>query len=789
MNTRPLPTDDEILAATRRLGDSWARDYLVDRHVSIGVMEELELGWDDERVWYPVRDVDGKLVNVRRHKPRSKEYKYINWPGFGTGTRLNFLSSLALDPEWAVVVGGENDAASAITEGIPAVCGTNGEGSVPKAEYLKAFAGRKVIIALDNDDSGRTAAQKWAKKLRAVAREVVVVALPGEGTDFNVWIKLGNGWNNLMELVEASRPGHRPAEQLVEMALAKVEDEGGRNNACSWLAQQMRDEKYTQDEAWELAVQPFQQEVDSPDKPFREDEARQTLVSAFAGPARAPSGITGPRSAFYQTESGNAERLVAAHGHEMRFVSEMGKASQGTWFVWDGVSWAVNDSSVMKWTLKIARDMRAEAAELDEDEAKALATWAHQSESRQKRQASVELARHEPGVKTPLTAFDANPMLLNVLNGVLDLGKGILRDHDPADLMRKLAPVAYDPKAKAPKFLKFLERVQPDPEIRAFLQRAVGYSLTGRTDEHKLLWLRGTGRNGKSTFVEIVRAMLGTYAVPLTASALEEKAGGEGISNDVARINGARFVPVPEYKRSAQLNERRIKELTGGDTVSARFLHNEFFEFQPQGKLWVSSNYAPIISGADDGIWSRLLLVQFGETIAEAERDLTLKSRIVAGELSGVLSWAMEGLAAWLKVGLSAPAAIRSATSAYRKDSDLLGLFLEDCCELDVQAFTSKISLFSEWTAWAEQNGHRVMNTNSFGRMINDRPDLQIEDVRRSEGRGWAGVRLRSVIEGTPGRRTLHAVPPLETPVGSAAESDRNATGMRPTPTTKKRKR
>jgi len=758
-----LPSGDDLANETRQLYRSRPMlAMLLERGIPLSIIDDFELGFDGQRITIPIRDRDGQLVNVRRYKKtRTGQTKMLNTSGFGSPTRLAFLPTEPDLSDWIVVGGGEWDALSAIAFGFQAVCGTNGEGALPIPEDLELLAGARVAIALDNDGPGRASAQKWRAALKSIAEEVVVMTLPGEGTDLNDWIRECGSKSAFDGFIKAAQAGvRRPMSELLHKANAKVSAGESRNGVALWLAAQARDERYSQEETWDLALAPFQSAVDRDDAPFPEREARQVLQNAWQQPARKPSRVAGARTSFALTESGNAERLIAQHGDRLKYVAEL-----GTWLVWDGVSWKQDATNqVPRWAKESARAMNDDAAGLDEESAGALKKWAHTSESAQKLTAAVQLARNEVGVQVPLAMFDADPMLLNLANGVLDLATGQLRTQEPNDLLRKVAPVHFDASAQAPLFQAFLERVQPDPDVRAFLQRAIGYSLTGHTTEQKMFLLLGPGANGKSTFIELINDMLGLprdgYSVPLTPEALVDRPS-EGIPSDIARLEGARFVPVNEFKRDARFNERRVKQLTGGDTVSARFLHKDFFDFRPQGKLWLSSNYPPIIHGADDGIWRRFVLVAFNVRIPEAEQDRTLASRLRDTELSGVLNWALEGLAAYLQDGLGIPKSVAAATSAYRKDSDLLGQFFEDRCVLDLGLDVSKGELFREYKAWCADTNNRPVSDKGLHRMILEHADLAVEERRVGKNRvhTWFGVGLLRDVRATPGHPHLAIVP------------------------------
>jgi len=331
--------------------------------------------------------------------------------------------------------------------------------------------------------------------------------------------------------------------------------------------------------------------------------------------------------------------------------------------------------------------------------------------------------------------------VLNVRNGILDLRTGELRPHRREDLCQRLVDVDYNPLAAAPRFERFLAEIQPDPEMRAFLQRAVGYSLTGQTNEQKLLLLYGTGSNGKSTFVELIQYLLSHYAEILPPEALVASRS-ERIPTDIARLAGARFVTVMEFDDSARLNERLVKQLTGGDTISARFMHRDFFNFRPQCTIWVSSNHHPVITGTDDGIWRRFLVVVFPVTISELDLDRELQQHLRDTELPGILRWAVDGALAWQKQGLNPPVAVLAATSAYRAGSDVLGEFLDECCVLAPLETVGKGLLYDRYCDWARDGGLKPMTKIAFGRVLVERLGAQLSERREGARKThiWVGI-------------------------------------------------
>lgn len=417
------------------------------------------------------------------------------------------------------------------------------------------------------------------------------------------------------------------------------------------------------------------------------------------------------------TDTGNAERLVEAHGQDLRFCHAWGK-----WFYWDGRRWRLDDSGrPMRLSKVIARRIRIEAkAAQDPDLRKLLVAWAKSSESRGKRQAMVELAKCEDGIPVQHEGLDLDPFLLNCMNGTLDLRTGKLRPHRREDYLTKLVPFAYDEKATCPLWLAFLERVVPDPDVRAFLQRAVGYSLTADVGAQVFFFFYGLGANGKSTFLLVVQRMLGLdfaiQAAPDLLLARKER----GHPTDQADLFRVRLAVCTEIGAGRSLDEVMIKRLTGGDRLRARRMREDFWEFSPTHHIWIAANHKPIVHGTDEAIWRRILLVPFNVTIPEPERDPKLVEKLTA-EMPGILAWAVQGCVQWRRKGLQPPDAVRLATKAYQEEMDVVGGFFDECCAVRKGSSTPASAVFKAYQAWAAANGEEAITQKAFGHRLGER--------------------------------------------------------------------
>jgi P4 family phage/plasmid primase-like protien len=349
------------------------------------------------------------------------------------------------------------------------------------------------------------------------------------------------------------------------------------------------------------------------------------------------------------TDLGNARRFAAVHSSRFRYVPAARK-----WLVWSRGRWRADETGEAKRAAKeIARRLLIEAAQLEhEEERKRALRWALASQSEQRLRAMLTVAESEPELVLAADQLDADPWLLSVANGTLDLRTGSLRPHDPTELISLGSEVIYDPTAACPRWLRFVEEIfDGDAELGEFVQRAAGYSLTGDTSEHKMFVLHGVGANGKSTLVEILQRLLGGLA---RTSAFDSfmRTRDKGTRNDLARLQRARLVVASESGEGRRLDEATVKTLTGGDTIAARYLYGEFFEFRPELKLWLVTNHRPRVDGDDDAIWRRLRLIPFEVSFLGRE-DRELRPTLER-ELPGIFAWAVRGRAG-LAAGGSRP--------------------------------------------------------------------------------------------------------------------------------------
>jgi len=419
------------------------------------------------------------------------------------------------------------------------------------------------------------------------------------------------------------------------------------------------------------------------------------------------------RKAYPLTDLGNSERLVERHGRDLGYVHPWGR-----FLVYDGTRWRVDDSGAVRRMAKdTVRSIYGEATDAaDEAGRKAIAQHAIRSEARNRIDAMIDLGKDE--VPVAPKQLDADPWKLNVLNGTIDLKTGELLPHSRADLITKLAPVEYDPDAKAPVFEGFLEAVLPSEALRKFVQRAIGYSLTGDISEQSLFFLHGSGANGKTTLMNVVLGLTGEYGKQAAPDLLVAKRGSH--PTELADLFGARYIASTEVEDGARFAESLVKQLTGGDRITARRMRENFWEFYPTHKLWLSANHKPSVKGTDHAIWRRIKTIPFEVTIPKAEQDPRLPE-LLGEELPGILAWAVRGCLEWQRGGLGEPEEVTQATESYRAEQDVLAAFIEECCVVEAGAWCKFKNLYEAYQAWGAESGEPTETKRRFGNRLTER--------------------------------------------------------------------
>ncbi len=434
--------------------------------------------------------------------------------------------------------------------------------------------------------------------------------------------------------------------------------------------------------------------------------------------SRNAATVTAPAPDFPYTDLGNAERLAHEHGADLRYTASH------KWLVYDEVRWKRDKTGeVRRRFTDTVRGMYKQAAAInDADQRKALVSHARGCESLHRVKAAVELCQSHADVATTIEAFDADPWLLNTLTGVIDLKTGYLRPHRREDLMMKLAPVEYTPDAKCARWDRFLREIfDCDVTLIDYAQRAVGYAVTGVVRENIAHFLYGAGANGKSTFLDVLSFALGDYARTAPPKLLIQRTN-DAHPTELATLHGTRFVTSVETGERRVLDEERLKQLTGKDRISCRYMRADFFEFEPTHTLFLCTNHKPIIQGTDHAIWRRIALWPFTVQIPDRDQDPDLADKLKR-EAPGILAWVVRGCLEWRRRGekLEAPECVLDATAKYRTDSDLVGDWLDTCCLTGDEWVTERKTLYRSYSAWATESGITPMSNIAFGRMLGER--------------------------------------------------------------------
>lgn len=432
------------------------------------------------------------------------------------------------------------------------------------------------------------------------------------------------------------------------------------------------------------------------------------------------------------TDTGNAARFSSRYADTVRYVFGMG------WVVWVDFRWMRDQVAyIMELAKALAKSIHQEAAAIDNaDVSEAVTKHARASLQAPKLKAMLELAQSEPTLVAQPLQLDANDMLLGVANGVVNLKTGKLRPAQREDLMTMHSPVVFDSAAVCPQFLTFIDQVTGgDKQLANYLQRVVGYGLTGMTIEQCLFFLYGKGANGKSTFLNVVKALAGADLAKQTPSeTLMVKR--TSATNDIARLQNVRIVIANEVEDGSLLAESLVKNMTGGEAMAAKFHYAEYFEFVPKFKLFIAGNHKPTIRGRDEGIWRRIRLVPFVITIPVAQRDKHLQDKLFK-ELPGILNWAIKGCLDWQKNQLREPKVVTDAVSSYREEMDVIGQWVGECCKVGPSFECKAGEAYRSYKNWSEQNGYKPMAAGTFGRDFGDR----FHKAKRNDGNYFEGVK------------------------------------------------
>ncbi|NHM92943.1 phage/plasmid primase, P4 family [Staphylococcus sp. 10602379] len=416
-------------------------------------------------------------------------------------------------------------------------------------------------------------------------------------------------------------------------------------------------------------------------------------------------------------DTGNAERLKDKFGDFIRY-----NYTANSWYYYDGKRWKKDDSGKMKTLVdKVVASLKDEKISAEhyegykDEEIKKFRTrhW-KDSRNHNKKENMMKECQHLLPIHNH--NFDTDFSLFNTQNGYINLNNGELLDHDKNKYFTKISNIEYTDKADCPKWEQFLDDIfLGNQELIKFIQRCIGYSLSGYTTEQVLFVLYGNGRNGKSVFLDVINEVFGDYSTNIQPQVImTSKLGNNGgPTPELAKLDGARFVTTTEPNEGDRFDEGLLKQITGGDRISARKLHENSFEFTPQLKLWMATNHKPYVRGTDEGIWRRFVIIPFAKQIPLHEVDRELPQKLKE-ELPAIIKWCVDGYLEWQRIGLSEPEIVREQRDEYRAEMDSTELFIRDVCETGETKFIRTSQLFKAYDTWARDNHQYRMSNKKF---------------------------------------------------------------------------
>ena len=690
----------------------WSHGYLRQRIEKV----ESDKRWK-HTVIYPYFRADGSLTYVKvrfvdkQNDKTFRQYAVTSSGGWmsrnkaGTPPILYRLNTLAAASE-VFITNGEKAADRGASElGIVTTCTPDGEGKW-SAEYTQPLVGKAVRILVDNDAKGAKHGQVVSAALTPYVGEVKVIQLPGlpPKGDLWDWIETGGTCDQLKEIVELTTAVDPRAPEAAPPARHRPRPQAEIH-----------------------AVPPVAAETQPADTP--------ALLSQLLN------------------DTGNADRLIAFRGKDLRYCPAIRK-----WVVWDGQRWAVDDKGAIRRAAKLTMlESLAQAVGAGNED---LKKFAYSSLDARRINNMIALAECEL-IVTP-DQLDTHPFLLNFRNGTLDLRTGELKPHDREQFLTKFVHHNYSPQAECPLFLGFLGRIMgghadaSEPELdRAdrmveYLQRALGYSMTGTTEEKAVFVPFGTGNNGKTTLLATFLQLIEEYSVLLQVDTLMVRQESNNTQADLADLRGARFVMTSETEEGQRLAQGKLKRITQGmGKIKATRKYENPIEFPETHKLWMDTNSKPLIRASDDqATFNRLHPIPFTVTIPKGKIDKTLPRKLL-GEAEGILAWAVEGAKLWRRDGLQKPPEVSAANDDWKAENDQLGRFVEECCVVADAVSAKARSLYEAYRTWAEGAGEHAVTETLFGTRLRDRSYAK---EHRRYGAVYAGIGLRASNDGDGAR-------------------------------------
>jgi putative DNA primase/helicase len=512
----------------------------------------------------------------------------------------------------------------------------------------------------------------------------------------------------LDKLLEIEKNRHQPSEKLSSM---KVIKEGTRNDTLFREASALRDRGYEENEIYAAVNEIAQNRIEGE---FDQKEILSIVQSAMRyEPTK--SIVTPIEHPYTLTDVGNAERLVAQHGENIRYCEQM-----KTWFIWNGKYWEKdNNNKIRGYAHTTAKSIYQEAAQCRDSElAKKLGDWAKISLSSQRLDGMLKEAKSYAAIS--VDEFDIFPELLNVKNGVINLRTRQLIPHNKEYLFTQYIDIKFDKEAVCPKWDGFLNMIfAGNPELINFVQKLAGLSVSGITDEQVLIFLYGLGANGKSTFVNTLHKIMDSYGIAINIEAFLRKSDIGGTTPYLVNLLNKRFVTATEIPEGRRLNESLIKQLSGQDDISVNPKYEKAYSFSPTHKLWIVGNHKPQVRDDSYGFWRRLKVIPFEIKIPEEEqRPMSIIIQDFLEEAPGILNWLVEGFQKWVIEGLNDPIQVKDATKEYQSEQDLLQQFLDEECDLNSDIRIPKKDLLEKFNNWLLSSGEEKYTTSKLTRQL-----------------------------------------------------------------------
>lgn len=453
---------------------------------------------------------------------------------------------------------------------------------------------------------------------------------------------------------------------------------------------------------------------------------------------------------FNFSDVGNAERLMAIYGKNIRYSPIRNK-----WFIWSGKHWEVdNIGKIEGLSRKVVRKLQIEGESislenLDYDEQakkeklkESIKKYILRSESDGKIKAMISQAKTQNALV--LKETDKNVYLLNLKNGTLNLKTGLIEKHDRKEFITKVINIEYDPKAQCQNWTEFINKIFLDnTELINYVQKSIGYSMTGDSNLQCFYILHGKGSNGKGTFIKTIMTLLGDYAGTLNGKSLMEKMGDEGARGDLAALEGTRFVCINELEENKSFDESLMKSMSSGSSepIRVRRMYEEEFNLYPQFKMWLTTNKLPKIKGTDDGIWRRVRKIPFEYSFEKADKNVNFFEEKLLPEISGILNWALEGCLKWQQEGMELPDSVSSAVEEYKVDSDPVQRFIAEECIVSETVKVGISELHKAYEDWCHENKEYVLSTIKLTKKLTEK---SFEQSRTGGFRFWKGIGLLS---------------------------------------------